>query len=197
MAVVFGECGRECLSGPGNTVSDCDCPDCAPFCSTFGYCQFSQASGSTPCQNNECFTDDECYVEPKAILSLYGRSGCYNAHGVCSVNSCVFYIHVDIFPFQCDLPEGAFGDTCKKKYEECKIEEEEMLRRNDTETVFRPAVFGGSTLADVSALAQISLQVDAVAKREGRCDRGSCRNRAGLCCKTVQRSARRICPVFC
>jgi hypothetical protein len=57
--------------------SDCDCPDCAPYCSTSGYCQYSKKSGSTPCQYKECYSDDDCYVEPDVSKRLSTLSGCF------------------------------------------------------------------------------------------------------------------------
>ncbi len=46
---------------------DCGCPDCAPYCSTAGYCQKTTAAGSTPCAtyNNgeECYSLDGCVLQ--------------------------------------------------------------------------------------------------------------------------------------
>ncbi len=70
--------------------SDCDCPDCAPYCSTSGYCQYGKDSGSTPCQYKECHSDDDCYVEPDVSERLRTLSGCFIYSGsICSEHKCV------------------------------------------------------------------------------------------------------------
>ena len=96
---------------------DCDCPDCAPYCSTDGYCRKSDSEGSTPCQNKECYTVDDCYMEPDVFLRLQVRPGCYKYSPVCQEDHTCAYTSRpgrcrdtastnDI----CALQEGVVGD---------------------------------------------------------------------------------------
>ena len=45
--------------GSGSCNSDCDCPLCAPFCSTSGYCQNHQRAGRRKCSPDSASTSTE------------------------------------------------------------------------------------------------------------------------------------------
>ena len=52
--------------GSGSCDTDCDCPLCAPYCSTAGYCQDHQRTG------RRRIALDLCSKLPKLPLQVYG-----------------------------------------------------------------------------------------------------------------------------
>jgi hypothetical protein len=184
-------------------IADCDCPYCAPYCSTNGYCEPSSADGSTPCDHKECYTDDDCYIEPDAFLSLHGRNNClaYDAHNAhCTdMHECVYYLQPGHCsgnrPHICKLAEGAIGDNCQQSVAECIQKAEAAEQAGEPEM----AVCGTSftNLKILSAKAGISLQLEAGSrKRAGQCGSGRCRTRTGACSQPVWRDSRWICPYY-
>jgi hypothetical protein len=149
-------------------------------------------------KNKECFTDDDCYIKQETILRLFGKNDCYKFDGVCyKDNKCAIYTSVCITPFPCEIPEGAFGDACQEQHEECKRLEEE-LQQSSPEDYLPPVCGAGfQTLNELSAVAGIGVQEGKAPKRAGQCAINECRNRAGNCCKLVQRSSKKICPPIC
>ncbi len=170
-------------------VPDCDCPDCAPYCSTSGFCQQTQAGGSRPCDGKECYTDDDCYLAPEVLAKLLGSHGCFFFEPQCDTDthSCSYW-DSDLFrPYSnCRLKDGVFGDACSTEVTKCK-----------SGGMF-PTGSGLIPLKEVTTTTGSSIQV--LEKRNlaaGQCEVGSCRTRAGSCCKPVWRSLRKVCPFYC
>merc|ERR1712045_581683 len=46
--------------GSGSCNTDCDCPLCAPYCSTSGYCQNHQRAGRRKCTSASASTSPAC-----------------------------------------------------------------------------------------------------------------------------------------
>ena len=46
--------------GSGSCNTDCDCPLCAPYCSTSGYCQNHQMAGRRKCSSASTSTSTAC-----------------------------------------------------------------------------------------------------------------------------------------
>jgi hypothetical protein len=199
-------------------LSDCDCPDCAPYCSTSGYCQAGDWSGSTPCENRECNEHDDCYIEKDVYLELHpDRGDCRGeaapVHYCLPNNTCMFrglYVTLPYHPCNLDWDtwdpetyehcewayEGATGSGCPASLQECKRAEP---KRAYQETCNTPTFVAGSVyLKDLSVTAGVSFQVgeERVDTRQ-KCPTGRCRNRAGECCKLVRLSSRSVCPFFC
>merc|ERR1719516_192251 len=64
--------------GPGSCLDNCDCPACAPHCSTWGYCQASASSGSSPasCEvDNICPGPYSCYI-PGFVKNTRSKKKC-------------------------------------------------------------------------------------------------------------------------
>jgi hypothetical protein len=177
-------------------VSDCDCPDCAPYCSTSGFCQQTQAEGSTACGGKECYTDDDCYLEPEGFAKVLGRHGCSFYEHQCDIDKhrCRYRNNLDLFSNfrECRLQNGAFGDDCPREVEWC----EELNLHNDRVVIIQGFQF--TSLKELAVTAGTSLQVQERSQlTAGQCNSVSCRTRTGNCCKPVWRSSRRICPYIC
>ena len=114
--------------GSGSCNSDCDCPLCAPFCSTWGYCQNHQRAGRRKCSPasacpplvgdpappgcNKTFADD-------GDIPCWDDTDCPNPR-TCQNNICNLFIpqspdfpRFPGFPQSPHLPEiaGAGGST--------------------------------------------------------------------------------------
>ncbi len=74
MAVVFGECGRECLSGPGNTVCSLQYhPVCGSDGQTYSHDCFADMAGISVLHKGECNASDvACSSELDPVCSACG-----------------------------------------------------------------------------------------------------------------------------
>ena len=62
--------------GSGSCNSDCDCPLCAPFCSTWGYCQNHQRAGRRKCSPDSASTSTEPVSACPPLLGDPAPPGC-------------------------------------------------------------------------------------------------------------------------
>ena len=62
--------------GAGSCNSDCDCPLCAPFCSTSGYCQNHQRAGRRKCTSDSASTSTEPVSACPPLLGDPAPPGC-------------------------------------------------------------------------------------------------------------------------
>jgi hypothetical protein len=182
-------------------ISDCDCPDCAPYCSSDGSCWQSPDAGSTPCENRECYTDDDCYLTPDVYMSLRGRQGCFTYSGSCQEYTCS-YVQGPGFctganAESCVLFPDAIGDDCSTMRAECEEEKRQKLAAGEPATAICGTAF--VPLKQLTAAAGVSLQVGS--KRgswsTSTCGSGRCRTRTGRCCEPVWVKTRSICPLYC
>jgi hypothetical protein len=174
-------------------ISDCDCPDCAPYCSTDGSCWQTPEDGSTPCENRECYRDDDCYLTPDAYMTLLGRQSCFTYHTNCVDHVCWNFKGPGFCKGVCVLFKNAIGDDCSTEIAECKEEK----RRSPNSGAACGISF--NPLKELSATAGVSLQVGSNRNSwsTGSCGRGQCRTRTGRCCELVTVNSRNICPLFC
>ena len=77
-------CGPDGNVWYGSCFSDCDCPPCAPFCSTFGWCQVSARYGRGIKTKMECnslrrnSTSDKCWNPPPELSQYEDYEKCSN-----------------------------------------------------------------------------------------------------------------------
>lgn len=62
--------------GSGSCNSDCDCPLCAPFCSTSGYCQNHQRVGRRKCTSDSASASTEPVSACPPLLGDPAPPGC-------------------------------------------------------------------------------------------------------------------------
>ena len=62
--------------GSGSCNSDCDCPLCAPFCSTSGYCQNHQRAGRRKCTSDSAYASTEPVSACPPLLGDPAPPGC-------------------------------------------------------------------------------------------------------------------------
>merc|ERR1711936_1345209 len=62
--------------GSGSCNSDCDCPLCAPYCSTSGYCQNHQRAGRRRCSSASASTGTASASTGTASASTGTTSAC-------------------------------------------------------------------------------------------------------------------------
>merc|ERR1712176_770728 len=62
--------------GPGSCLDNCDCPDCAPYCSTWGYCQASASSGSSPASCEVLAFDGTLAYNPGYTSNIRSKKKC-------------------------------------------------------------------------------------------------------------------------
>jgi hypothetical protein len=177
-------------------ISDCDCPDCAPYCSTNGSCWQTPEYGSTPCENRECYTDDDCYLTPDAYMTLHGRQGCFTYNTRCYDHVCTVLEGPGFCRGECALYENAIGDNCNTEIAECEEEKRQKLAAGEFSGV---CGIDFSPLKKLTAAAGVSLQVGTNRNSwsTGSCGRDRCRTRTGRCCEPVTVQSRNICPLIC
>ena len=96
--------------GGGSCHTDCDCPLCAPYCSTSGFCQNHQRAGRTFCSLASASTGpaststpacpplpgepappgcNKRFVEDSADIPCWDDTDCPSS-GICGNNVCIF-----------------------------------------------------------------------------------------------------------